>query len=228
MINEVAKLDGSDVKWQGKMNTDAGKSRGQYPVGITHAGYKPLILNSCDQFRPPAPPDFTGEMQELKTCSQNPVTIYQAHYWANHTGVDVWTQIASMKMFEYDLEDNAPLCARIYAMANVAMHDAAIAIMDAKYAYWGIRPDQLDPDYKPLVHTPPFPGYPSGHATASSTIATVLSHFFPADANMLHQKAKECADSRFYAGIHFRSDNEIGLAMGKQIGEYAVTTLGKK
>jgi membrane-associated phospholipid phosphatase len=227
MIVEEAKKDGSDQMWNGEMNTDPAKWRGKYPVGFTMAKYKPLIMKSCDQFRPPAPPDFTNEMQELKACAQNPQTIYQAHYWAHHTGFDVWTDIAGQKMFEYDLEDNAPLCARIYALANVAMHDAGIAIMDAKYAYWGIRPDQLDPDFKPLIFTPPFPGYPSGHATASGTIAAVLAHFFPADARQFNQTAQECADSRFYGGIHFRTDNETGLVMGRKLGEYAVAELDR-
>jgi hypothetical protein len=96
----------------------------------------------------------------------------------------------------------------------------AIAIMDAKYAYWGIRPNQYDSTYKPIIGTPPFPGYPSGHAAGSSTSATILELFFPADAQQFRKLAQDCADSRFYAGIHFRSDNEVGLEMGKQLGKY--------
>lgn len=107
-------------------------------------------------------------------------------------------------------------------MLHTALYDASIAIMDAKYAYWGIRPDQYDTSFRALIFTPPFPGYPSGHATASSTAATVLSHFFPADAMYFHKLAQECADSRFYAGIHFRTDNETGLVMGKKLATYVI------
>ena len=58
--------------------------------------------------------------------------------------------------------------------------------------------------------------------------AAVLEYFFPADAKQFRQMAKDCADSRFYAGIHFRVDNEIGLKMGKDLGKYVVETWMKK
>ena len=138
---------------------------------------------------------------------------------------NIW---ANQKIFEYRLDNNTPFCNRIYALLGVAVHDAAIAIMDAKYAYWGIRPFQYDSTYHPLIFTPPFPGYPSGHATASSTAATVLQYFFPADAAQFKKIAQECADSRFYAGIHFKSDNETGLELGKKIGEYVVNNWNKR
>jgi hypothetical protein len=133
-----------------------------------------------------------------------------------------------MKMFEYRMMDDAPAVARIYTVLHTAYHDAAIAIMDAKYAYWGIRPDQYDTTYKPLISTPPFPGYPSGHAAGAATTSAVLEYFFPADAKQFQQYARDCADSRFYAGIHFRSDNERGLRMGKELGKYIVETWMKQ
>ena len=85
-----------------------------------------------------------------------------------------------------------------------------------------LRPDQYDSTYKPLITTPPFPGYPSGHATGAATTSAVLAYFFPADAKEFQELAKDCADSRFYAGIHFRTDNETGLRMGAAIGKYIV------
>jgi PAP2 superfamily len=100
----------------------------------------------------------------------------------------------------------------------------AIAVFDAKYTYWGIRPDQYDSTYKPLISTPPFPGYPSGHAAAAAASSAVLEYFFPADAKEFQRLAQDCADSRFYAGIHFRTDNETALVMGKAIGKYIVET----
>src|SRR4030095_16798841 len=123
-----------------------------------------------------------------------------AYYWASTA--DAWGDIASQKMFEYRLSDNAPVAAQIYAVLTVAFHDATIAIMDAKYAYWGIRPNQYDTTYKSLIMTPPFPGYPSGHAAGAGTTSAVLSYFFPADAKEFEKMAQDCADSRFYAGIH--------------------------
>lgn len=227
-IIEEAKKDGSDKQWTGSMKNDPKLWRGEYPVGITTGSYKPLILKSGDQFRPPPPPDFAADMQLLKDYKREPHSVYLAHFWAAMNGFEIWTDMASQKIFEYGMQDNTLACQRIYTALHVAMHDAAIAIMDAKYAYWGIRPFQYDSTFQPLIMTPPFPGYPSGHATASSTAATVLAHFFPADEPEFRQLAKECAESRFYAGIHFKTDNDVGLDMGKKLGKYIVESFEKR
>lgn len=226
-VIEQAKKDGSDGKWTGSMNTDPKRWRGDFPVGAVAASFKPIVLKSGDQFRPPPPPDFANEMQEMKNFKQDFQSTHAALHWANLTGIDIWTQLASQKIFENRLDRNTPACARIYTTMNVAAHDAVIVIMDAKYAYWGIRPFQYDTTYKPLLFTPPFPGYPSGHATASSTVATVLSHFFPPDAEFFRKTAQECADSRFYGGIHFKTDNKVGLEVGQALGSYVVQMRGK-
>ena len=226
-VIEQAKKDGSDAKWTGSMNTDPKRWRGDVPVGAVAASFTPVLLKSGDQFRPPPPPDFANEMQEMKNFKQDFHSMHSAFHWASLSGIDIWNQLASQKIFENRLDRNTPACARIYATLNVAMHEAVIVIMDAKYAYWGIRPFQYDTTYKPLLFTPPFPGYPSGHATASSTAATVLEYFFPADAAFFRKTAKECADSRFYGGIHFQSDNKVGLEIGKSLGRYVYEMKGK-
>jgi membrane-associated phospholipid phosphatase len=221
-IIEKAKNDGSATVWNGTMNKDPKKWTGAYPVGINLTSYTPLVLRSADQFRPPAPPDFEADMKELKSFKQTMKTKALAFYWAS-TG-ETWTELAGKKMFEYRMQDDAPTVARIYAVLTSAYHDAAIAIMDAKYTYWGIRPNQYDMTYRSLIGTPPFPGYPSGHAAGAGTSCAVLQYFFPADAKEFQQLAQDCADSRFYAGIHFRTDNEVGLQMGKDLGRYIVET----
>ena len=218
-----------DDPWKGNQPNDSKHWKGPYPVGAVASTFKPLVLKSGDQFRPAPPPDFAKEMAQMKNFKQNFHTASQAYYWAAHSGLDIWTDVASSKMFEYHLDKNTLECARIYALLNMAAFDCVIAIMDAKYAYFGIRPDQMDPAFKPLIgYTPPFPGYPSGHATASSAIATMLSHIFPQDAAMFKQLAKECADSRFYAGIHFPTDNTVGLEVGEKLGNYVFATLNKQ
>src|SRR5258706_16369096 len=55
-----------------------------------------------------------------------------------------------------------------------------------------------------------------------STSAALLEYFFPEDAKEFQQLAQDCADSRFYAGIHFRTDNETALVMGKAFGKYII------
>lgn len=226
-IIEKAKNDGSSKKWDGNMNKGPKKWTGKYPMGITLASFMPIVIHSADQFRLPPPPDFEKDMQELKNFKQTFKSKASAYYWAS-TGPEVWNDLASQKMFEYRLSDDAPAVARIYTVMNVAYHDAVIAIFDSKYTYWGTRPDQYDTTYKPLINTPPFPGYPSGHAAGAATSSTVLSYFFPADAKQFKELAQQCADSRFYAGIHFRTDNETALQMGEQLGNYIVKTWMEK
>lgn len=227
-IIEKAKNDGSANIWDGKKNTDPKKWTGPFPLGIMIKSFVPIILRSADQFRPAAPPDFETEMEELKNFKQTFNSRYLAYYWAQNGGLEFWSDVAGIKMFEYHMHDDAPSVARIYAVMHTAFHDAMIAIFDAKYTYWGIRPIQYDTLYRPLIMTPPFPGYPSGHAAGGGTTSAVLSFFFPADAPYFQQMAQDCANSRFYGGIHFKSDNEVGLRMGKEIGKYITETWMKK
>jgi len=226
-IIEKAKNDGSAKVWDGKMNKDPKKWTGAYPMGITLSSFTPIVIRSADQFRLPPPPDFEKDMNELKNFKRTANSNYIAYFWANN-GPGLWNDLASQKMFEYRISDDAPAVARVYTVLNVAFHEAVIAIFDSKYAYWGIRPNQYDSTYKPLITTPPFPGYPSGHAAGAATTCAVLEYFFPADAQQFHKLAQECADSRFYAGIHFRADNESALKMGNEIGKYVVETWMKK
>jgi membrane-associated phospholipid phosphatase len=226
-VIEKAKNDGSAKVWNGKVNKDPKKWTGPYPLGITLTTFTPMVMTSRDQFRPPPPPDFENDMNELKKFKQTFKSRSLAYYWAN-SGPEVWNDLLSQKMFEYRVADDAPAVARMYAVLTTAYHETTIAIMDAKYAYWGIRPSQYDTTYKPLISTPPFPGYPSGHAAGAATSSAVLEYFFPADANQFKKLAQDCADSRFYAGIHFRTDNETGLKMGRQLGKYVVKTWMEK
>jgi membrane-associated phospholipid phosphatase len=226
-IIEKAKQDGSTAVWDGKSNKDPKKWTGPYPLGITAAKMIPMVLNSQDQFRPAPPPDFENDMNELRKFKQTSKSRALAYFWAN-AGPELWNDVASQKIFEYRVADDAPKAALIYTVLNTAFHDATIAMMDAKYAYWGIRPNQYDTTYKPLLQTPPFPGYPSGHASGAGTTAAVLEYFFPADAKQFRQLAQDCADSRFYAGIHFRTDNETALRMGEALGKYVAESMSKR
>jgi membrane-associated phospholipid phosphatase len=226
-IIEKAKNDGSAKVWDGKMNKDPKKWTGSFPMGITLSQFTPIVIHSADQFRLPPPPDFENDMKELKNFKQNFNSRLLAYYWASH-GPDVWNDLVSQKMFEYHIAEDAPAAARIYTILTVAFRDAEIAIFDSKYAYWGIRPNQYDTTYKSLISTPPFPGYPSGHAGGAGTMCAVMEYFFPADAKQFQQMAQDCADSRFYAGIHFRTDNEAALRMGKDLGKWVVETWMKK
>ena len=137
-----------------------------------------------------------------------------ALYYASNS---FWDEVLHKKIFEYNLAMNPPRAARLYAITAIGNYDGFVACWDAKYAYWGIRPNQYDTTYKSLVPSPPFPGYPSGHAALSSVMAELYSYFFPAEKKWFRQKAKDVAESRFQAGIHFRTDNEVALDLGKKV-----------
>ncbi len=214
-----AKQDNSDMKWQDSIPHKSGLWNGTEPVGATVGKWKTWTLDSTSQFRPAAPPDFSKDMQELKSYTPTIPAKARAFFYASH---DVWTEITDKKILEYGLQNNPREAARVYALKSIAGYDAYVACWEAKYKYWGIRPYQYDTTYHQLLNQPPFPGYPSGHATVSSAIATVLSYLFPAEASYFSTIAKECAESRFEGGIHFRTDNEVGLAMGKKVGEFII------
>jgi hypothetical protein len=56
----------------------------------------------------------------------------------------------------------------------------------------------------------------------AGSIATTLSFLFPQDEQLFHDLAKECSESRFEGGVHFRTDNEVGLVVGNQVGSQVI------
>jgi membrane-associated phospholipid phosphatase len=77
-----------------------------------------------------------------------------------------------------------------------------------------------------VVATPPFPSYVSGHSSTSGAASTVLARFFPSQSRRLRALAAEAAISRLYGGIHFRSDNDAGLELGRRGGGAALQAYG--
>ena len=209
--------------WDRKMPEGPAYWKGKNPMYPTAGRNKTVVLDSASQYRPGPPPDFAKDMEELKKHKPNFRSISNAFYWANSP-----EDILGKKIFEYNLHLDPPQAARLYALTNVAIYDAFTAYWDAKYAYWGLRPDQYDTTFKPvLIHTPPFPGYPSGHAVISGVNGELFSYFFPAERALFQKRAKDGAESRFQGGIHFRTDNEVGLELGRKIAN-AVIARAKK
>jgi hypothetical protein len=133
--------------------------------------------------------------------------------------------------------------AQTLARLGIAVADAFIGCWDAKYQYDLLRPITyirrlIDPKFEPLLNTPPFPEYPSGHSVQSSAAARVLTAEFgenfafedathardglkPRKYTSFKAAAEEAAISRLYGGIHFRSAVDRGLEQGACIGDYA-------
>jgi hypothetical protein len=143
--------------------------------------------------------------------------------------------------------------ARLFALLSMAIWDGAIACLESKYHFnlWrpvtAIREAQTDgnrhtePDtaWAPLVFTPPFPSYPSAHASLGGAARAVLEHEFgraghvitlthPALPDVvLHYTAfkqitDDIDDARVYGGIHYRFDQEAGARQGKRVAEYVL------
>ena len=202
------------VEWDKKTPQGPQYWSGKFALFPTAGLSKTVVLTSASQFRPPPPPDFAKEMAELKSFKQTFRSSSNAFHYANSNSM---SELLKEKIFEYNLNLNPPRAARAYAIAGVAIYDCFLSCFDAKYAYWGIRPDQYDTTYKPIVPTPPFPGYPSGHATMVGMVEVLYSYLFPNDKALFQKVAKDGAESRFQAGIHFRSDNEVGLDLGRKV-----------
>jgi hypothetical protein len=208
--------------WNGKRPGGAGIWKGK-PM-LPQAGLsKTVVLDSSSQFRPGPPPDYTKDMAELKAFKPTFRSMANAFYWASQ---DFWFEALNKKIFEYNLNLDPPAAARIYAITAIGQYDAFTACWDAKYTYWGTRPDQYDTTFKPvLIYTPPFPGYPSGHAVMSGMQGALYSYFFPAEEAYFQKKAKDAAESRFQGGIHFRTDNEVGLELGRKVANAIIERL---
>ena len=216
----------------------------------------PFAMRNSSQFRPPGPPSLDSqryaadyeEVKELGAAVGSTRTAEQteiALFWADGAGTETppghWNSIAQIiaDARGNTLEENA----RLFALLNIAMADAAICAWDAKYTFDFWRPVTAIAFAEPELHwmsfivTPPFPDYTSGHSTFSAAAATVLPLFYDTEDlpfttgsdflpgvyrsfSTCMDAAEEAAVSRIYGGIHFRSASEDGLQAGISIGQW--------
>jgi membrane-associated phospholipid phosphatase len=220
-----AKTDGSDAVWDGVIPTGPGIWNGQNPVLPLSGTWGTWVLSSGDQLRPPPPPaydspEIQADLTEIKTLTRTFPITQKALYWHTfETAYPLWYKQASLRLFEYGLDRNAPYAALVYSALAVAQHDVIVACFDAKYAYWFIRPSQLDPEVVTLFPPPPHPSYPAAHGCGTMAAATVLGTFFPAEAEAMRLASEEAGASRIWAGIHYRHDVEAGLQLGRDVGQ---------
>jgi hypothetical protein len=194
---------------------------------------KGFILDSLDVIngRPPAPPstnseEFRRDLEEVLWYSENEAkeNYKLVNLWADGAGTYTppghWNAIACEAFVSENYSEVR--WARNLALLNMAMMDAAICTWDVKFLYFTPRPSQIDPRIKTLTGLPNFPSFPSGHATFSGAAAVILSHLIPLKAGTFNKYADDASNSRFYGGIHYRRDCDMGLSMGKAIGEKTV------
>jgi hypothetical protein len=234
------------------------------------AQLRPFVLDSASQFRPrpPVPFDmaegsaFRREVMEVfeigNALSEEQRAI--AAFWdCNPYVMHVrghamfatkkitpgghWMSIATIasRTAGADLIGTA----EAYALTAIALADGFISNWDEKYRSNVVRPEtainaHIDEEWRPLLQTPPFPEYTSGHSVISTAAARVLTHLFGggfafADSTEMEfglpvrgyssfeQAAAEAAISRLYGGIHYRMAIEEGILQGRGVGDLVVS-----
>jgi hypothetical protein len=198
--------------------------------------------------------DAFYEVKELGAANSASRTAEEtqiARFWAD-SSVPHWNRIAATVSEGQGL--TLPQTDRLFALMNLTTADAYIASFETKYVFdfWrpvtAIRaadidgnPDTVaDPNWTPLVVTPPMPAYTSGHATFGAAAAVALAGFFGTDAiaftstsdflsgvtrsyASFSEAADENARSRLLAGIHWSFDNDDGQSAGRALGDYVVS-----
>lgn len=134
-----------------------------------------------------------------------------------------------------------------YTKTSIAIADAFISCWDEKYRSNLIRPETLintyiDENWKPVLQTPPFPEYTSGHSVVSGAAGVALTSIFGEDFAFeddtevpfglpvrsfpsFEAAANEAAISRMYGGIHYRKAVDVGVKQGRDLGEFLVENL---
>jgi membrane-associated phospholipid phosphatase len=141
-------------------------------------------------------------------------------FWQSTEGINYFHwNLLSKWIFEDKLGQNPPRAARAYALLAAVYYDAFIANNESKYAYWYIRPPQLDPLIVPSIPLPNHPSYPSNHAALTTARMEVLAYLFPQHTAEAQGIAIEAAESRVWAGIHYRTDLNAGYPVGKSVAQ---------
>jgi hypothetical protein len=221
----------------------------------------PFVLRSRSGLEFKGPPamstnEFARDFEEVKsagarnsptrTAEQTAVAVF----WTVQTAVP-WHAAARAASTAKNLSvaENA----RLFAVLSMATADSQVVAFDEKYRKPHWRPITAiraagelgnpaikgDPEWEPLLGTPPHPEYPSAHAIFSGAAESVLTRFFGSDAvqvavtfppvfgvtrsySRFSQITEEVENARVWGGMHFRSANRDGIAVGRRIGEIAL------
>ncbi|MBK9257769.1 MAG: vanadium-dependent haloperoxidase [Saprospiraceae bacterium] len=235
---------------------------------------KPLIIDSAGIYPAKSPPryetsknsEFYKMVSDVHSHSLNldSTMVSIAWFWddnpnvSEHTGHAMtvthkisppghWLNI----IHQISSRENSDLfkTTKAYTFSAIAMFDGIISCWYEKYKTNLVRPvtyiqENIDPEWKPLIQTPPFPEYTSGHSVISASAAEVLTDIFgknfvfrdstqtlfgmdARDYNSFHVAAWEVSMSRFYGGIHYRQGVEEGNKQGIFIGRYVLSDLTK-
>jgi hypothetical protein len=224
---------------------------------------RPFLLADPARFAPPAPPALTSaryarELEEVKLIGRrdsprrSPDQTAAAVFWAASASA-IWSSAARQMLATRPglaLVERA----RALALMSGAMADAAAVGWVAKFKHGTWRPvtaihlaaddgndrTTADATWEPVIPTPPFPCYVSGHAITAGAAQRALTLALGDDTldvrithpdvgltrryTSLAQLAQEAHDARIWSGVHFRASQEEGLEAGRRIGEAIVAS----
>lgn len=231
-----------------------GGSTNPLPLEPYWGTLRTFVLPSHDLCAPPAPVAYSED--PASAFYQEAFAVYQAsldntaetrliaHFWADNprqTGLPPGhsVRIATELVRDLDLAS----AAEAYALVGIAVGDAFISCWFEKYRSNLLRPETyiqrfIDPTWRPLIGTPPFPEYTSGHSVQSGASNVVLAALFgdgpfvdsthaarglgPREFDSLTAAFEEAAVSRLYGGIHYPIGIDEGLPQGRCVGQAVV------
>ncbi|HEV9038689.1 MAG TPA: FG-GAP-like repeat-containing protein [Puia sp.] len=236
---------------------------------------RPVTLDSAGQFKPAKAPPFSKDtgsyfyhqaydvfrtVRALTDEQKNIANFWDCNPFAvtmeGHVGYSTkkispgghWISIVSTvsRQRHLDMMETAGA----YTITSIAIFDAIISCWDEKYRSNVIRPETyidsyIDEGWRPILQTPPFPEYTSGHSIISTVAAVVLTKWFGDHCaftddtelefglperhfDSFRQAAGEAAISRLYGGIHYRAAIEAGVSSGDHIGEWVLQKINLK
>jgi hypothetical protein len=216
---------------------------------------RPMVLPDGEACALPPPPAYSEEpgsqffIEAMEVYDTSKALTDEqkliARFWSDDpmlspTPPGHWVAI----LFQIAARDQRPVERQVDALVRlgIAVSDGFIVNWRDKYRYDLLRPITyirrvIDPKWEPLLNTPPFPEYPSGHSTQSGAVAQVLTQVFgegfaftdsthvddglPArDLPDFWTAANEAGISRLYGGIHFRAAIDLGLEQGACVGDF--------
>ncbi len=233
---------------------------------------RPMVLDSAAQFNPGPPTPFDSvktskfykEAFEVykSVADSTPERIATAWYWddnpiatltAGHfmivrkkftpTAHWLWMTMYACREKKKNLFE----ATEVYAKVAIGLFDVFISCWDTKYRTEVIRPETyigryIEPQWMPILVTPPFPEYTSGHSCASGASSTILTDVFgentaytdstelqfglaPRRFKSFYEAAKQAAVSRMYAGIHYAPACDVGIIQGQNVGKYVLSKI---
>jgi hypothetical protein len=235
---------------------------GFLPMSAPWLGFvTPLLVRSATQFAPPAPPAltsarYTRDFNEVKalgsatSTERTPAQTDTARFFSGNALVQYNAALRDqVRVRHLDIVE----AARMFAAVDMSVADAVISVWHAKYVYGFWRPitainladtdgnpaTVADPNWTPLVATPPYPEYPSGYNVVNSTVThgieelfetrhlqlTLISTAVPGVERFYDSARAERRDvinARMWNGFHFRFANTAAREMGRRLTDWTL------